>query len=228
MHLVRGDDHQSAQGRLVQAREDHPGDHEKKHHFPQYVIRQAEHDVRQVIETRQLPGKIDATDEPLAHNRREFQIEHGQIYHHAHAHLEQHRVALPHPRHHRMPDVVPSPQVEHQPDAHKGISQRGSQQRRPDDGVKMLAVEDVDQGAGSESARGQGHARGHVDADPQSPGVLIVQVGHRRQAEDHAVQSETHAGHHHGDQDHHARREEFLGHRRSLLIHAHVHHPYRT
>jgi hypothetical protein len=95
-----------------------------------------------------------------------------------------------------VPEIPPAAEVEHHADTGQRVAEQAGQQGRADQRV-VLPVEDVDQHGDREAAAGEGRADHHIDHDPDAPGVAVVEVGHRAQAEDEADEKD---GDHRGDQ----------------------------
>ena len=115
---------------------------------------------------------------------KELQRQHGQVQHHAPAHFKQRRMRIP--VHHHVPDVPGQAQVEEQAERNRCVAEERGQHGRPHDGVEPFQLEDVDHGRDDESTSRQRDAAHYVEADPQSPGVGVAQVGRRPQTKQEA------------------------------------------
>ena len=81
------------------------------------------------------------------------------------------------PHHHGVPDAPGLAQVEEQPHHEHQIADEGRELGGPKQRLELFQVEDIDGRGHGEAAGGQGHPGEHVEADPQAPGVGVVQVG---------------------------------------------------
>ena len=211
MHLEGCDHHQVAQRGLVEHGERHAQDQHRRHDLLELVM----------DELRPL-GKPElrclVADEGFAKDGREFDVLHREIDHHAQADLEQHRVALPHVRHHGVPDVVPAADIGQEPRDIEGVPKQRRQQGGTCDGVVMLAMEYVHKRRGDEAAAREGDAAADVHGDPQAPGMLLVQVCRGSEAEDEPVQHEAGADQHRRQQQEDTRRPQFSPRRLSLRM----------
>ncbi len=142
--------------RLVEGRQTDSGDHQHKSDVP--------HDP-------QRPHPVQALED----DGHELERQHGQVEHHAPADLEKRRVGLPEEDH--PPDVPGSPQVRHQPECHRDISEEGGQYRRTHQSVIAIEVKDVDGGGNDEATGRERHPRKNVESDPQPPGRGVGESG---------------------------------------------------
>ena len=129
------------------------------------------------------------------------------------------RTELPFQMNIGLPDVVVAAEVDEKADDDEGVAEHGGEQGRADHGMVLLAVEDVGEGAGGEPACGQGNARGDVDADPDAPGGLVVEVRNRADAEKKSCRGKGEPYAHEGEQHHHPGRQELFFDRRVVILH---------
>ena len=138
-----------------------------------------EEDFNWPVEKAQWAGQAHPSGKAFDHDRHELYVEHGEIRHDAHGHLEERRMARPHGGKRRVPDVVVAAQVHEDPQRHEGVSEGGGEQGGAGQRLEAMTVEDVGDGGGREAASGESHAGGHIDGDPQSPRETVVEVGDR-------------------------------------------------
>ena len=136
------------------------GEHDPGHHQDQVEVPERSH-----------PGVLFPALQ--GHDQDVYPQDRG-VEHDAPGHLEEHRVGVPH--HHGVPDAPGLAQVEEQPDDEHQVADEGRELGRPEQRLELFQVEDIDGRGHGEAAGGQGHPGEHVKADPQAPGVGVVQV----------------------------------------------------
>jgi hypothetical protein len=156
VQLVRDDEVERSERRLVQRRQQDAGDHQRRAH--------RQDDAAQPLEPQ-----------PLEDHRGELDRQHGGVKHDAPGDLEHDRPRVPEDQ--GVPDAPRLSEVEHQPDDHQDVAEEAGQDRRPDDRLEALEVEDVHRGGQREGAGRQPDPAQHVEADPQPPGELVAEVG---------------------------------------------------
>src|ERR1035438_9360811 len=125
------------------------------------------------------PGRgVEA--EVLEHHRGEFHRQDRGIEHHAPSHLEHHGVRVP--VHDGMPDAPWLAQIQQQGHDHEGVPKEPGQDGWSNDGLKLLEVEEVDDGGQRERTGSQTHTTEQIEADPKAPRELIAQVRDSAQA----------------------------------------------
>src|SRR5574343_600945 len=140
--------------------------------------------------------------------------------------LEHHRIGIGVARRQDVPEVPPAAEVEQHADAGQRVAEQRGKQRRPHQRVVLPTVEDIDQHGDREATTGEGRADDHVENDPDTPRVAIVEVGHRPQSEDETDKED---GNHRGDQqaaDHHRQVEQLAANRGGGMMGAHCLPPF--
>ena len=144
-------------------------------------------DERQADLHQEAPHRSQPAD-LLGGHRQELQRQYREIEHHAPADLEQRRVGVPVDEH--VPDVPRQAEIEHEAHRHGQVAEKRRQDRRADDRVEALELEDVDGGGDDEAAGGQRHPAHDVESNPDAPGVAVGKIGRRAQAEQEAVDAD--------------------------------------
>ena len=85
-----------------------------------------------------------------------------------------------------MRHVVPPPQIVQQTDDHEQVTEERSEDRRAHDGVEAFHVENVRRPRHHKATGCQCYTADHVERNPKTPGVGIVQVRDVTQAEEKA------------------------------------------
>jgi len=167
VQLVHGDEKEGPQGGLVQGGDHRRQDGEGELQGPQQA-------------QRQVPAEL------FRHRVEELQSQDRGVGHDAHGDLEHGGVDVPVA--HDVDAPLGLPQVEEQADADQGVAEEAGDDGRPHQRLQLLDMEDVGDDAYGEGAGRQRHGGDHVEGDPQSPGVGVVEVGGHPQAEDEADQ----------------------------------------
>jgi len=171
MDLLAEDHQQRAQRGLVHRGQQHAQRDEEEQHLVQL-----------------LPDVLHAP--LLEEGRRELDPHHDDVGRDADRHLEHHRVHLGVAGPEDVPEVPPAAEVEDHRGAGQGVAEQAGQQRRPHQRVVLPLVEDVDQQRHGVAAAGEGRADHHVVGDPDAPGIAVVEVGHRAEAVEQAVEQD--------------------------------------
>jgi hypothetical protein len=77
----------------------------------------------------------------------------------------------------------------------------GGQQSRSSYCLILVSAKHVGNSCGGKSTSGESHTRGYINANPQSPGMLIVQVAYDRQASKVAGNDKTKSNQHDSKQN---------------------------
>src|SRR3989304_612647 len=81
------------------------------------------------------------------------------------------------------------------------VPQEAGQDRRPEDGPELFQVQDVDDGRHGECAGAERHAAEQIEADPDAPGIRVVQIADGTDAEGVADQGDDEPDHDESPQD---------------------------
>ena len=156
---LRGHDEvERAERGLVQGREQHARDHQRRD---------------DAVDDSHWRVKAEA----FKYHRSEFDGEDGGVKHHAPGDLEHDRMRIPVDD--GVPDAPGLAQVEHEGRDHEDVAQESRQDRRPHDGFEFLEIEEMHHRRQRKGASGQAHAAKQVEADPEPPWELVTQMGDR-------------------------------------------------
>src|SRR3954451_5679886 len=100
-----------------------------------------------------------------------------------------------------MPDAIGASEIDKQCDGDEHVAEEGREDGGTHDGMKALDVEDVHGGGESEATGGEHDSAENVEADPDTPGELITEIGNGTDAFDETQDGGVAAKYHHCVED---------------------------